>query len=76
MNDEKQQLIGRRIRTARKEAGLSQQKLGIKIGYSAMGVSHLENGNRKIKVEDLQKRALLQMTKEMKPPKEDTRYIG
>ena len=28
------------------------------------------------KVEDLQKRALLQMTKEMKPPKEDTRYIG
>lgn len=55
MNDEKQKLIGRRVRTAREEIGLSQEQLGKKVGYSAMGVSHLENGDRKIKIEDLQK---------------------
>ena len=54
MNDEKQKTIGRRIRAAREEAGLSQEQLGEKIGYSAMGVSHIENGDRKIKLEDLQ----------------------
>lgn len=53
MNDLK--TIGRRIRSAREEAGLSQEQLGERIGYSAMGVSHLENGDRKIKLEDLQK---------------------
>jgi len=55
MNDEKQKIIGRRVRAAREEAGFSQEQLGSKIGYSAMGISHLENGNRKIKLEDLQK---------------------
>lgn len=55
MSDEKQKLIGRRIRAAREEAGLSQEQLGEMIGYSAMGVSHLESGDRKIKLEDLQK---------------------
>lgn len=51
---EKQQLIGKRIRDAREQAGMSQLQLGQKVGYSAMGVSHLESGNRKIKIEDLQ----------------------
>lgn len=52
MNNEK--LIGKKIRAAREEAGLSQEQLGEKVGYSAMGISHLENGDRKIKLEDLQ----------------------
>ena len=55
MEGEKQKLIGRRVRAAREEAGLSQGLLGEKVGYSAMGISHLENGDRKIKIEDLQK---------------------
>lgn len=55
MSEKKQKLIGRRIRAVREEAGLSQSQLGEKIGYSAMGISHLENGDRKIKIEDLQK---------------------
>lgn len=55
MGDDKQKLIARRIRAVREEAGLSQGQLGQKIGYSAMGISHLESGNRKIKIEDLQK---------------------
>ncbi len=55
MDDQNQKVIGRRIRAAREEAGLSQEELGEKVGYSAMGISHLENGDRKIKIEDLQK---------------------
>lgn len=47
--------IGKRVRAAREEAGLSQEQLGAKVGYSAMGISHLENGSRKVKLEDLQK---------------------
>lgn len=54
MNNEKQQLIGKKIRAAREEAGLSQEGLGKKVGFSAMGISHLEKGDRKIKIEDLQ----------------------
>lgn len=53
MDNEK--IIGRRIRAAREESGLSQEQLGSLIGYSAMGVSHIENGSRKVKLEDLQK---------------------
>lgn len=51
----KQQIIGKRIRASREEAGLSQHQLGEKVGYSAMGISHLENGDRKLKIEDLQR---------------------
>ena len=54
MDSKKQQLIGKRIRAAREEAGLSQEELGKRIGFSAMGISHLENSDRKIKIEDLQ----------------------
>lgn len=55
MKDESQLQIGKRIKLARVEKGLSQEQLGQKIGYSAMGVSHIENGERKLKIEDLQK---------------------
>lgn len=58
MNNENQKSVGRRVRAAREEAGLSQGQLGAKVGYSAMGISHLENGNRKVKLEDLQKIAV------------------
>lgn len=54
MKAENEKLIGKRIRVARKEAGFSQEQLGSKVGYSAMGISHIENGDRKIKLEDLQ----------------------
>lgn len=55
MSDEKEKILGRRVRAAREEAGLSQEQLGAKVGYSAMGISHLESGDRKIKLGDLQK---------------------
>ncbi len=49
----RQQQIGQKIRSARLEARLTQEELGKKIGYSAMGVSYLENGTRSIKLADL-----------------------
>lgn len=48
--------IGRRIKEAREAAGMSQEELGEKIGdYSASAISYFESGNRKIKIEDLEK---------------------
>ena len=35
--------------------GVSQEELGKRVGYSAMGISHFECGARKIKIEDLEK---------------------
>lgn len=56
MNDQiSQQLIGRRIKSVREEAGLTQEELGKKIGYSAMGISYFEKGLRKIKTGDIEK---------------------
>ncbi len=54
MDTNKQQLIGKRIRDAREQAGMSQLELGQKVGYSAMGISHLESGDRSIKIDQLQ----------------------
>lgn len=51
---DKQKNIGQKIRQLRTDAGLTQEELGKKIGYSAMGVSYLEKGLRKMKLEDLQ----------------------
>ena len=48
-------IVGERIKKARLNAGFTQEELGKKIGFSAMGISYLENGSRKIKIEDLQK---------------------
>lgn len=50
-----QQLIGERIRKARIDAGFTQDELGKKIGYSAMGVSYLEKGLRNITVDVIAK---------------------
>lgn len=50
-----QKNIGIRIRKAREAAGLTQEQLGGKLGYSAMGISYLEQGVRKIKIEHLEK---------------------
>src|SRR4051812_20142193 len=47
--------VGRRIKRAREERGLSQAALGDAIGYKASMVSAFENGSRRLKVEDLTK---------------------
>lgn len=47
--------IGQKIKNARVAANLTQEELGKKIGYSAMGVSYLEKGVRNIKLGDLSK---------------------
>src|SRR5690242_16075246 len=52
MNDSK---IGERIRKARQDKRLSQGQLGEKTGLSTMGISYLESGQRKAKIEDLNK---------------------
>lgn len=45
--------IGQKIKNARVAANFTQEELGKKIGYSAMGVSYLEKGVRNIKLGDL-----------------------
>ena len=47
--------IGDKIKKARGDAGLTQKELGKKIGITAMGISYLEKGLRKIKVDDIVK---------------------
>jgi transcriptional regulator with XRE-family HTH domain len=47
--------VGRRIRRAREERGLSQGALGDVLGYKASMVSAFENGTRRLKLEDLTK---------------------
>jgi len=49
--------IGQRIKTLRKALGLSQEKLAEKLGVSRPAVSQMENGERKICAEELQKLA-------------------
>ncbi len=56
MDDKTNQfLIGKRIKSAREDANLTQEELGKKVGYSAMGISYFEKGLRKIKTDDLEK---------------------
>jgi len=45
--------IGLRIRQARENAGLTQEQLGSRVDMSPMGISHLEKGQRKMKIEDI-----------------------
>ena len=52
---ENQKDIGLRIKKAREAKNLTQQQLGSRLGYSAMGISYLEQGLRKIKLEHLEK---------------------
>jgi transcriptional regulator with XRE-family HTH domain len=48
-----QKIIGRKMREAREAAGITQKELGEKLGYSAMGISHFENGARELKFSDI-----------------------
>ena len=50
-----QTTIGEKIRKAREEAHLTQEELGKKIGVTAMGISYMEKGQRKIKIDDIVK---------------------
>lgn len=45
--------MGKRIRTARKAAGLTQTELAEKLGLSYIAVNHYEKGIRGIHVSDL-----------------------
>ena len=56
MNEVKK-VIGKKIRDARDEKGITQKELGAILGYSPMGISHFENGIRELKVSDIQKLA-------------------
>lgn len=47
--------VGKRIREIREDKGITQKKLGEVLGYSAMGISHFENGIRDLKISDLKK---------------------
>lgn len=57
----KQEQIGLKIKLARQEANMTQEELGAKTGYSAMGISYMEKGSRDIKI-----RALEVFAKELK----------
>lgn len=46
-------IVGTKVRTARKEADLSQKDLGKKTGYSAATISQLESGQFRISIESL-----------------------
>lgn len=48
-------VIGEKVREAREERKLTQKDLGDVLGYSAMGISHFENGIREMKISDIQK---------------------
>ena len=50
----KQAKIGLKIKLARQEADMTQEELGKKTGYSAMGISYLEKGSRDIKIKNLE----------------------
>lgn len=55
-SENKNLLIGRRIREARESAEKSQKDLAEALGFeSATAISLIESGERKIKVEDLEK---------------------
>ncbi len=50
-----QKLIGSKIKEARERARLTQEQLGEKVGFSAMGISYFEKGMRSIKIEHLER---------------------
>lgn len=54
-----QKVIGRKVREAREAIGITQKELGKKLGYSAMGISHFENGSRELKFSDIKKIATI-----------------
>jgi len=50
-------VLGKKIRDAREEKNVTQKELGELLNYSAMAISHFENGIRELKLSDLQKLA-------------------
>ncbi len=82
MEQELYRRIGRRIKSAREQLGLSQADLATQLDYnSAATVSHFESGMRKISIEDLFKIAnVLQLPvgyfydQENTPPKQEVRF--
>jgi transcriptional regulator with XRE-family HTH domain len=50
-------VIGRRIRELREASGLSQETLALRLGIPRPSVSQIENGERKVCAEELQKMA-------------------
>ncbi len=50
-----QKNIGKKIKEAREQVHMTQEQLGQKVGFSAMGISYMEQGLRGIKVEHLEK---------------------
>lgn len=54
---ELKKVLGKKIKEAREEKGVTQKELGAELGYSPMGISHFENGIREIKMTDIQKMA-------------------
>lgn len=51
----RQEIIGKKIKELRELQGVSQEALGKKTGYSAMGISYFEKGLRGLKITDLEK---------------------
>lgn len=49
------QLVGKRVKGARKENNLSQEELGNKVGYAGATISQLESGQFRISIESLEK---------------------
>lgn len=47
--------VGRVLRDARVAKGMTQAMLGERLGYSAMAISHFENGARPIRAEELKR---------------------
>jgi len=52
---ELQKALGRQIREAREAAGMTQKDLGGELDYTAMAISHFENGIRDMKLSDIHK---------------------
>ena len=57
MPETTQKVIGRKIREAREAANKTQKDLGDLLGYTAMAISHFENGIRELKFSDIEKLA-------------------
>ncbi len=53
--EETRKILGKRIRDAREEKGITQKQLGDLLNCSPMAISHFENGIRELKLSTLQK---------------------
>lgn len=51
--------VGRLVAAARREAGIRQVELALRLGVCQATVSHLENGRRAVTVDDLRRLALI-----------------